>query len=248
MRLPRLLLTLLILGLLAFTAAVLLAPEGFRREMLLWRMEKLDEDLYARPDLPQDDRRELRAVLIDAIARAEAATGEPLTLPRMVYADTPALKDSFAVGNPFANSVFHGDGVLAVIGPRGLSVDVIAHLLLHAEVKARLGEEAFALLPSWYDEGLCAQVDGRAFLDEAALAALPPPTRPFAAADRPGPELFQGREGETQLARAKRQHQAWMEGRKPHAGWRLLDRLAAGGDFTELYSSGPAKRSEAAAD
>lgn len=70
---------------------------------------------------------------------------------------------------------------LIVIGPEGQNVDVIAHEIAHAEIRARVGLVVRELrLPTWFDEGLAMQVDRREpFVSMAALdlsrgTAVPP--------------------------------------------------------------------------
>ena len=59
-----------------------------------------------------------------------------------------------------------GTRVCVFIGPKGRSVDVVAHELVHAEVFERVGPWARATqLPVWFDEGLAMQVDYREAYD-----------------------------------------------------------------------------------
>jgi len=228
----------IILGLLGFTAFAIDAPESFRRELIIrWELEELRPGLWCRAELPPAQCEELIQVLAAAQIRAAAFRGQALDMPRVVYADSAALKAKLAVGNPFASSIFHLGKVLAVIGPRGADVDVVAHLLLHAEIKNLLGKKRFAELPSWFDEGIAAQVDRRPFLREEALATLPPPMEAFSPTARLGQQAFMGRNGEHQLAVAKRQLAAWLQNRPASAPWNLLQRMAAGEDFVALYTA-----------
>ena len=49
-----------------------------------------------------------------------------------------------------------------MIGPKGRSIDIIAHELMHAELHHRVGSlEYFLKVPTWFDEGVAMQVDFR---------------------------------------------------------------------------------------
>ncbi|MEX0299235.1 MAG: hypothetical protein AB3N28_09205, partial [Kordiimonas sp.] len=64
-------------------------------------------------------------------------------------------------------------GQCIIVGPKGHSVDVMAHELLHAELATRIGVWAtFFELPIWFDEGLALMVDYRSEY-EADLIDLP---------------------------------------------------------------------------
>lgn len=239
-------LALLTLCLLGLTLTAMYAPESFRRDLVMrFSLEEREPGVWCRPQMSTQDFSAWMAVL--GQAKEQAAPWCPQGLvPKsdILFADTGEMKKQLAVGNPFAKSLFHRDQVLAIVGPRGNTKDVMAHLLVHVAVKQELGEERFDALPNWFDEGLAAQVDERLFLQQEALDALPLPDQPFAVDARPGAELFQGDEGEHQLALAKRQHRVWSRNRGPEASWALLRAFAAGEAFTPLYSA----TGEAAAD
>jgi len=73
-------------------------------------------------------------------------------------------------------------------------------------------------------------------LSPAALDALPGAIPSFAPDSRPEREQFMGKEGEQQLALAKRQLAQWQQQRIPGAEWALIRAFAEGSEFTTLYS------------
>ncbi|MDY0037377.1 MAG: hypothetical protein RBS05_15815, partial [Zoogloea oleivorans] len=57
---------------------------------------------------------------------------------------------------------FIGSRACVMVGPKGQSVDVVAHELMHAEIHHRVGYlKRFLQLPTWFDEGVAMQVDYR---------------------------------------------------------------------------------------
>ena len=64
--------------------------------------------------------------------------------------------------NEYASTAFLGYKTCIAVGPRGQSVDVVAHELMHAEIASRVGFlSRFRKVPVWFDEGLAMQVDFR---------------------------------------------------------------------------------------
>lgn len=55
-------------------------------------------------------------------------------------------------------------GYYVVIGPDGFNEDVIAHELLHSELRTRLKNKD--KVPEWFDEGLATVVDHRYIRNE----------------------------------------------------------------------------------
>lgn len=237
-KLMRVGLALLTVCLLALTLTALFAPESFRRDLVMrFSLEEREPGIWCRPDLSVVDFAAWMDVLEQG--RQQAAPFCPqgiVPTADIIFADNGELKEKLAVGNPFAKSLFHRDEVLAMIGPRGNNPDVIAHLLVHVAIKEAVGEARFAKLPIWFDEGVAAQADSRPFLSPAALEALPGPVQSFAPDTQPELERFLGKEGEKQLALAKRQLSQWQQSRIPGAEWALLRAFAEGGEFLTLYS------------
>ncbi len=237
-KLVRIGLALLTVCLLALTLTAVYAPESFRRDLVMrFSLEEREPGIWCRPGLADADFNRWKALLEQGQAQAAPYCPQGIVpTVDIILADNGELKEQLAVGNPFAKSLFHRDEVLAMISPRGNNPDVIAHLLVHVAIKQELGEARFAELPIWFDEGVAAQADSRPFLSPAALAALPGLVQSFAPDSRPELERFLGKEGEEQLALAKRQLSQWQQSRIPGAEWALVRAFAAGGEFSKLYS------------
>ncbi|MGB0952877.1 MAG: hypothetical protein ACPG31_06610 [Planctomycetota bacterium] len=224
-------------GLLLFTLYAASDPAAFRRDLTMqWKMEAIEADVFARTDLPKAKRASLMEQLQQARAANDAFYGTRRAAPTIAFADNAALKESLAVGNPFAATFYHRDGILAVVTPRGLNGEVMAHMLSHAEIKERLGAEVFETLPAWFDEGLATLLDDRPFLADAALDAKEAEgveTPPFEVmAER---EWFVGTDAEAHLVLAKLEVRRWYRLVGQQGVVQLLDRLAAGEDFERAY-------------
>jgi len=64
--------------------------------------------------------------------------------------------------NEYGSASFLGYKSCVMIGPKGKSIDVTAHELMHVEIEHRLGYwRRWLELPIWFDEGLAMQVDYR---------------------------------------------------------------------------------------
>lgn len=235
----KVLLLLASLALLSFALIALRDPVAFRRGFVMqMQMNEWQEGVFMRSDLSAEKS---HAFLDDLALGKSAAMDFFQTLkcePLVAFADNKVLKERFAVGNPFASSFFHKSDILVVIAPRGNNPDVLAHALAHAEVKHRLGADVFSRLPAWFDEGLCTQLDHRAFLSpevmdaqEAEGVSIP---SYLTMAD---PAWFQGDDGEDHLVFAKREVRRWMRLVGQEGVLSLLERVAEGEDFMTVYRS-----------
>lgn len=234
----------LLLGilLLLFVGYAASDPAAFRRDLAMaWRMEVAEEGVFARKGLAAASRDKLLAELAHAREANAAFYGERRARPTVALADNASLKESLAVGNPFAATFFHRGEILAVVTPRGLNGEVMAHMLSHAEIKHRLGEEAFATLPAWFDEGLATLLDDRDFLSDTTLdAALAAGTVVPPLADMAPREFFVGADGQDHLVLAKLEVRRWYRLVGQDGMLRTLERVAAGEDLVTAYRAAEA--------
>ncbi len=119
------------------------------------------------------------------------------------------------------------------LGPKGASIDVIAHEWVHAEIATRLGYAYYTFaLPAWFNEGAAMQVDDRKekiwrLIQEGA--ALPPVSsirsnRDFYAGDRA-----------RHYAASKVEVGAWLKSRSNRGLFAFLEALSEGEGFDESY-------------
>ena len=97
----------------------------------------------------------------DARARIEATFGPVASKPILVFFSHPDGLGPFRL-NAYGSTQFIGSRACVMVGPKGQSVDVVAHELMHAEIHHRVGYlKRFLQLPTWFDEGVAMQVDYR---------------------------------------------------------------------------------------
>lgn len=97
----------------------------------------------------------------DARARIEGIFGATESKPILVFFNHPDGFGPFRL-NAHGSTQFLGSRACVMVGPKGQSVDVVAHELMHAEIHHRVGYlKRFLQLPTWFDEGVAMQVDHR---------------------------------------------------------------------------------------
>lgn len=114
-----------------------------------------------------DQAAAVQRLVSNARGRIGEVFGEPLSTPIVVFFNSSTSFWPFQL-NEYGSTQFFGARTCVLIGPKGRSVDVVAHELMHAEIADRIGVRAkFTDLPTWFDEGLAMQVDFRPQYDLA---------------------------------------------------------------------------------
>lgn len=109
---------------------------------------------------PDEQQRYLR-LTVESRKRIANTFGEPEAKPIIVYLSRTNEFGLFKL-NAFGSTQLLGSRACVMIGPKGQSVDVVAHELMHAEIHQRVGFwHRFMNIPTWFDEGLAMQVDNR---------------------------------------------------------------------------------------
>ena len=107
------------------------------------------------------DQQSYIQLIRDARTRIEGTFGAIESKPILVFFSRPEGFGPFSL-NAHGSVQFIGSRACVMIGPKGQSVDVIAHELMHAEIHHRVGYlKRFLQLPTWFDEGVAMQVDCR---------------------------------------------------------------------------------------
>jgi hypothetical protein len=78
--------------------------------------------------------------------------------PTIIFVQTPEALKHYAK-NQMGQTYYMYWGNYIVIGPNGFNEDVIAHELMHSELRERVKNQNF--VPVWFDEGLASLVDDR---------------------------------------------------------------------------------------
>ncbi|GAU86175.1 hypothetical protein [Bosea sp. BIWAKO-01] len=140
------------------------------------------------PDHPATVQR----LLSDAKGRIGEIFGEPRSAPIVVFFNDATGFWPFRL-NVYGSTEFIGARTCVLIGPKGQTIDVVAHELMHAEIADRIGIWArYTDLPTWFDEGLAMQVDfrpdydmpGGANVETKSVRALRSPREFFVPDDR----------------------------------------------------------------
>ena len=116
---------------------------------------------YVQRSVPADAKAGFPEMLSASRARVEDVLWTPSSRPDIIVLDgsplfglLPYNAHGSAVALPYKSCL--------MIGPEGMSVDVLAHELVHAEVAALRGYRRYLLdTPRWFDEGIAMQVDER---------------------------------------------------------------------------------------
>ncbi|CAN7367454.1 hypothetical protein LJR129_002195 [Acidovorax sp. LjRoot129] len=112
-------------------------------------------------DLADHTLTEHERLRVEGGLRISRFYGTPQATPIVVFWDRSTWLGKLNL-NEYASTHMLGTRVCVFVGPKGRSVDVVAHELVHAEVFERVGPWARATqLPVWFDEGLAMQVDYR---------------------------------------------------------------------------------------
>ena len=126
-------------------------------------MRLLDQRIYVDPDLGEPRSRQLRDAWQAARARIERRFGLDPASPVLVVTMHQATARRYGLGGhsgiAFALPWRH----YIVVRWREDFVDLLAHELMHAQVRDLVGYPRYLLdMPTWLDEGLAMQVDDRA--------------------------------------------------------------------------------------
>ncbi|MCC5945096.1 MAG: hypothetical protein JJT94_09175 [Bernardetiaceae bacterium] len=141
----------------------LLSPGFYHSVMSRSDLEDWGENVYVHPDFPSSYHDFVRSELEEARARVVALFGSMESSPVLIIAHDDATMRKYGRGGTKSGLThFSPIGTYIVVGEDGANVDVIAHELCHAELAARLGWWLrYRKLPTWFDEGLAMQLDGR---------------------------------------------------------------------------------------
>lgn len=137
--------------------------------------------------------------------------------------------------NDYASIHMLGTRACIFLGPKGRSVDVVAHELVHAEVFDRVGLWVrMTQVPVWFDEGLAMQVDYR------GKYSLPDGTRSEHIRSMSSPaSFFVGNDEELtrNYAAAKTEPAYWVSSVGSKEVYARLARLRAGEPFLKVIAA-----------
>ena len=122
-----------------------------------------------------------------------------------------------------------------------LELDILAHEITHAELRARLTARAQGKVPTWFDEGLALQNDYRErYSEEQWISQTGNGKNVIAPEDMDTPAEFYAGEAEDRRFRylnAKHELDRWMAAHGQQGLLELIEKLNNGEDFDMAYGS-----------
>ena len=127
----------------------------------LTNFEEVHPDVYVDSSVTSEQRTLLLESINIAYSRVNQIYGEINSSPRLIVTNDLEYKIYGLNPTGMQNSGFFRECIF--LGPKGMNVDVIAHELVHAEVRHRTNIfTEFTKLPAWFIEGTGIKVDYRA--------------------------------------------------------------------------------------
>ncbi len=185
---------------------------------------------------PDEQQRYLR-LTVESRKRIANTFGEPEARPIVVYLSHTNEFGFFKL-NAFGSTQLLGSRACVMIGPKGQSVDVVAHEFMHAEIHQRVGFwHRFMNIPTWFDEGLAMQVDYR---PQYALAAKDQPTKATIRQLTTSSLFFSGSEKVvvSNYAKARALVADWVAIIGKVSVYQQLEKLKEGQSFEDAISTG----------
>jgi hypothetical protein len=201
-------------------------------------LKKLRDDLYVDPRVQPAEIAGLEALVDRARRRDARFYGALRSTPVVIAGTDDRVIETFGQpGNRTAVSHLFLGTTYLVLGPDGMSVDVVAHEMMHAELSERIGWLRRELkIPAWFDEGLAMQADERAEYAEDAWrrkthdGAQAPPL-----ATLTDESAFTGDDYWRSFATAKHELGRWYGIVGPAGLVELIGRIDEGDDFEKTY-------------
>lgn len=150
----------LVLCVLILVGSYMLKPQPVNAMMVSFSdMEEHDGKVYVEPGVSEATKNSLLSDLEQAKGKILEVFEEIQASPTIIFVQSSEAVQHYAQKNQTGQTYYMYWGSYIVIGPRGFDADVIAHELMHTELRKRLGNED--KVPVWFDEGLATLVDSR---------------------------------------------------------------------------------------
>ena len=195
--------------------------------------EQIEKNIYVAPATSAKEREQLLSLVAEAKGRVAAVYGRPTSMPVIIAARRMASLKWFSA-NEYASAKFLPGQSYIVVGPRGHSVDVIAHELVHAQIFEHAGYWVRSVhIPVWFDEGAAMQVDYRKkydlLIDKEKSPALNSLQYSW--------QFFKGDDVEltNHYALAKAELRSWLANAGDGGVQALLKKVKSGENFDDVY-------------
>lgn len=117
---------------------------------------KIASNIYADPEMSKGEISRIQKDLKISRKLVNSYFGELQAAPTIIFIKSPDNIKKFGNVAGQTYDTFLGDKIL--FGPKGYSKEIIAHELVHAELRSRLPKNE---IPAWFDEGIATFIDGR---------------------------------------------------------------------------------------
>lgn len=137
----------------------ILTPQPVNALMVgLSSMTEYENHIYMEQSIPEETQKEI----IDDYGKSKDKIldffNEVSASPTIIFVQSPETTKRYAQ-NRTGQTYYMYWGNYIVIGPNGFNEDVIAHELMHSELRERVKKKDS--IPVWFDEGLAMLVDDR---------------------------------------------------------------------------------------
>ena len=194
---------------------------------------QIEKNVYVSPEASSEHREELLSLLAQAKARVMATYGQVSATPVIISGHNMSSLGVCA-SNEYASTKFLPGASYIVLGPKGHSIDIVAHELVHSEISEVVGYWARTInLPVWFDEGAAMQVDYRKQYDALHSEDSELSIREL----RYSWQFFEGDDNRLtrHYAGAKNEVRRWIGAGSHKKVFALLDRIKRGERFDDVY-------------
>ncbi|MCL1866983.1 MAG: hypothetical protein FWF82_06205 [Oscillospiraceae bacterium] len=205
--------------------------------------DKIGDNVYLDGNFPLD-KAEVLTLIAESEARISDFFGEVRSYPTIIISDNKDKLAKMGLSTSPALTARLGAKSYVVISPDGMSVDVIAHELTHAELNLRLykGKSPLTvLIPPWFDEGVALQNDYREKYNNEAWEEVTDNGENVAELSEMDTlqKFYSGSEEERRYRYIVSKHEVsrWLNEHGVQGLLDLLDAVSGGEDFNELYFS-----------
>lgn len=160
--------------------------------------------------------------------RITIAFGQPEADPIVVFFNSPRAFWPLHL-NLHGQAPTIGARACLIIGPNGQNIDVVAHELMHAEMRHRVGSwTMFRKVPAWFDEGVAMQMDYR---ERYAMSHEQLSNTTYVREFKSYGDFFNG---QNSYAAAKREVRNWLTEVGVGTLYGRLDRMKNGAPFSAI--------------
>jgi len=215
----------------------LLYPQETRCILINFSSLKKDGRVYYDTTASPQTIDSLKTIIDSASTRVTNFWGEKKSDPKFIYCTTADEYKKYGDDNASPATTHYKLGNYIVISHDGLSINIIAHEMSHAELKQRIGfYNETCKIPTWFDEGMAMQNDYRSCYSEDSFRVASNNYKKMADCNKllTGKEFWSGSTQQVALNYMTAKHEVKRWYTKPKAD-SLISALNSGRSFKEAY-------------